>query len=266
VRDISHLFRPGHLQQLRDIVEDADASENDRFVAHEMLKNANVAAGGVLPSCQDTGTCDRDRQEGRERLHRSERRGTALGRRLRRVHEVEPPLFADGAARDVPGEEHRDEPAGAGRALRVPGDHYDFLFVTKGGGSANKTFLYQQTPAVLNEKSLLEFLDQQIRSLGTACVPAVPPGDRDRRLVGRVDAQDREARDVPLPRHAAEKRKRVGPRVSRHGNGDEDSSASRARPASVRSSAASTSPMTSAWSGCRATVLVSDRDRRVVLC
>ena len=131
--DISHLLRPGHLPQLRNILDDGEASANDRYVALELLKNANISAGGVLPMCQDTGTAIVMAKKGQVQT------GTNL------------PAQIDIYATD--------------------GDAYKFLFVAKGGGSANKTYLHQQTPAVLNEASLLKFLDTQIRTLGTAACP-----------------------------------------------------------------------------------------------
>ncbi len=102
MRDIAHFLRPGHLAQLRAILDDPEASHNDRFVALELLRNASIAAGGVLPSCQDTGTAIVDRQEGRARAHGRGRRDRDRTGRLRHLPDVEPALLADGRARHVP--------------------------------------------------------------------------------------------------------------------------------------------------------------------
>ena len=118
--DVSHLLRPAHLAQLRAILDDPEASANDRFVALDLLKNANIAAGGVLPMCQDTGTAHRVRQEGPARLGRRRRGGGAELRRAPHLHRDQSALFADGAAVDVRGGEHRQQPAGAVRHLWPP--------------------------------------------------------------------------------------------------------------------------------------------------
>jgi len=171
VRDISHLFRPGHLQQLRNIIEDPDASANDRFVALEMLKNANVAAGGVLPSCQDTGTAVVIGKKGENVFTGADDEEMlsagvydAYTRTNLRYSQMAPlSMFEEkNTATNLPAQVE---------LYAVPGETYEFLFITKGGGSANKTFLFQQTPAVLNEASLLKFLDEHIRGLGTAACP-----------------------------------------------------------------------------------------------
>ena len=109
--DINHLLRPAHLASLKSIVEDPEASDNDKFVAFDFLKNANIAAGGVLPMCQDTGTAIIMGKKGRLGLHRWRRRGGARRRRARRLSEKEPALFAARAALYVRGEEHREQRA-----------------------------------------------------------------------------------------------------------------------------------------------------------
>ena len=176
MHDIAHFLRPAHLAQLRRIIDDPEASANDRFVALDLLKNVNISAGGVLPMCQDTGTAIVMGKKSEGVLTGARRRRGDLARRVRRLHQAQPALLPARAAHDVGGEEHRHQPARADRALRdartadgTP--EYKFLFMAKGGGSANKSFLFQETKAVLNPTRMLEFLDEKIRSLGTAACP-----------------------------------------------------------------------------------------------
>ena len=169
--DINHLLRPGHLRQLAAILDDPEATSNDKFVAYDLLKNANIAAGGVLPMCQDTGTA------------------IVMGKKGRLV-------FTDGTDEDAVAEGVRD--AYLKKNLRysqlaplsmfeetntrsnLPAqieiyaegeDAYKFLFVAKGGGSANKTFLFQATPSLLTRDRLMAFLKEKILTLGTAACP-----------------------------------------------------------------------------------------------
>src|SRR5216684_846817 len=149
--DSAHLLRPGHLAQLRAILDDPEASANDRFVAFDLLKNANIAAGKVLPMCQDTGTAIVMGKKG-QRVWTGADDAAALSEGIRRTFtetnlRAQIDLYAE------------------------PGEQYKFLFIAKGGGSANKSFLYQQTKAVLNPKSLLKFIDEKTRTLGTAACP-----------------------------------------------------------------------------------------------
>src|SRR3954470_23157979 len=175
MRDIAHLLRPGHLQQLARILDDPDASPNDRFVALDLLKNANIAAGGVLPMCQDTGTAivmgKRGRHvltDGRDEAHISRGVFDAYTTLNLRYSQLAPLTMWDekNSGSNLPAqiELYATDPHGHP-------DAYEFLFMAKGGGSANKSFLYQETKAVLNEKRLLTFLDEKIRSLGTAACP-----------------------------------------------------------------------------------------------
>ena len=178
------------------ILDDPEASPNDRFVALDLLKNANIAAGGVLPMCQDTGTAIVMGKSGQHVLTDGDDEAAHRARRLRRLHPAQPALLADGAADDVGREEHRLQPARADRALRRRRRHdaYKFLFMAKGGGSANKSFLYQETKAILNPEAMLAFLEEKIRSLGTAACPpyhlAIVIGGTSR----GVRAEDREVR------------------------------------------------------------------------
>ena len=207
MRDIAHLLRPGHLAQLRAILDDPEASPNDRFVALELLKNACIAAGGVLPVVPGHRHRDREGQEGRARAHRRRRRGGDRPRHLRHLRRRQPALLADGAARHVRREEHRHQPARPrSRSYAVDGDAYKFLFMAKGGGSANKSFLFQETKALLNPTSLHALPRREAAHARHRRLPAVPPRRRHRRHVGRVRAEDGEARVGPLPRHAAARR------------------------------------------------------------
>ena len=171
VRDVSHLFRPGHLAQLRRILDDPEASENDRFVAVQLLKNANVSAGMVLPSCQDTGTAIAIGHKG-QRVLTSGHDAEALSRGIFKTYTETNLRYSQLAPLSMFDERNTGTNLPAQIEIYAePGDEYHFLFVTKGGGSANKTFLYQETKALLNPESLLRFLDQKIRSLGTAACP-----------------------------------------------------------------------------------------------
>ena len=247
IRDVSHLFRPGHLAQLRAILDDPEASANDRFVALEMLKNANVSAGMILPSCQDTGTAIVIGKKGENVFTGARRRGGALARRLRHLHEHQPALLADGAALDVRGEEHRHAtcPRRSSSTPR-PATSTTFLFVTKGGGSANKSFLYQETRAILEPESLLRFLDAKIRTLGTAACPPyhlaiVIGGTSAEFTLKTVKLASTRYLDT-LPDHG----QRGGPRLPRPRARGAGAEAHRRRRASAPSSAASTSATTCA--------------------
>lgn len=170
-KDISHLLRPRHLDQLAKILDDPEASDNDRFVALDLLKNANIAAGGVLPMCQDTGTAIIMGKKGAnvwtgggDEAALSEGVLKTFTETNLRYSQVAPlDLFTEAnTGNNLPAqiEIYADE-----------GDAYKFLFIAKGGGSANKTFLYQETKALLNPESLLRFLDEKVRTLGTAACP-----------------------------------------------------------------------------------------------
>lgn len=171
IRDISHLFRPGHLQQLRNILEDADASANDRFVARQLLLNANVSAGMVLPSCQDTGTAIVVGKRG-HRVLTDGRDEEALSRGVYQTYTSTNLRYSQLA----PISTYEEVNTGTNLPAQIElyateGDAYKFLFMTKGGGSANKTYLFQETKALLNPASLLKFLDAKIRTLGTSACP-----------------------------------------------------------------------------------------------
>jgi fumarate hydratase class I len=171
MRDIAHLLRPGHLRQLRNILDDPEASPNDRFVALDLLKNANIAAGGVLPMCQDTGTAIVMGKRGQNVLTR----GRDEEHVSRGVYDAYTTLNLR-YSQLAPLTMWEERNTGSNLPAQVEiyaadGDTYSFLFMAKGGGSANKSYLYQETKAVLNPASMLRFLDEKIRSLGTAACP-----------------------------------------------------------------------------------------------
>jgi fumarate hydratase, class I len=169
--DCQHLLRPGHLAQLRAILDDPEASSNDKFVAFDLLKNANIAAGKVLPMCQDTGTAIVMAKKG-QRVWTGADDAAALSEGIRRTYTETNLRYSQVAPLSMYEEVNTGDNLPAQIDIYAePGDEYHFLFVAKGGGSANKSFLYQQTKAVLNPKALLKFLDEKIRTLGTAACP-----------------------------------------------------------------------------------------------
>ncbi len=171
VRDVSHLFRTGHLKQLRLILDDAEASENDRFVALEMLKNANVSAGMNLPSCQDTGTAIVIGKKG-ENVFTGADDEEALAHGIYDTYTGTNLRYSQMAPITMYEERNTGSNLPAQIELYAkPGDEYEFLFITKGGGSANKSFLYQETRAMLNPEGVLKFFEEKMKSLGTAACP-----------------------------------------------------------------------------------------------
>ncbi|MGE0423603.1 MAG: fumarate hydratase [Reyranellaceae bacterium] len=169
--DISHLLRPGHLKQLSSILDDPEATTNDKYVALELLKNANISAGGVLPMCQDTGTAIVMGKKG-QRVWTGGGDEAAIARGVFKTYTETNLRYSQVAPLSM----FKEAQTGTNLPAQIEiyateGDAYKFLFIAKGGGSANKSYLYQQTPAVLNETSLLKFLDTQIRTLGTAACP-----------------------------------------------------------------------------------------------
>ncbi|TCS60971.1 fumarate hydratase [Varunaivibrio sulfuroxidans] len=171
MRDTSHLLRPSHLAQLRQILDDDEASQNDRFVALELLKNANISAGGVLPMCQDTGTAIVMGKKG-ENVWTGGDDVAALSQGVLKAYAQNNLRYSQVAPLDMFSEVNTGNNLPAQIDLyATQGDEYHFMFMAKGGGSANKTFFYQQTKALLNEKSLMAFLDEKVRTLGTAACP-----------------------------------------------------------------------------------------------
>ncbi len=169
--DINHLLRPGHLKQLATILDDPEATDNDRFVAFDLMKNANIAAGGVLPMCQDTGTAIIMGKKGR-RVWTPGGDAEALAAGVRSAYEKKNLRYSQLAPLSMFEEKNTKNNLPAQIDLYAEGDaSYDFLFVAKGGGSANKTFLYQGTPSLLTHDRLIEFLKEKILTLGTAACP-----------------------------------------------------------------------------------------------
>jgi fumarate hydratase class I len=169
--DCAHLLRPGHLAQLRAILDDPEASANDKFVAFDFLKNANIAAGKVLPMCQDTGTAIVMGKKGQQ-VWTGIDDAAALSAGIRRTYTETNLRYSQVAPLSMYEEVNTGDNLPAQIDIyAAPGDEYKFLFIAKGGGSANKSFLYQQTRAVLNPKSLLKFIDEKLRTLGTAACP-----------------------------------------------------------------------------------------------
>ncbi|XBB70417.1 fumarate hydratase [Nocardioides sp. WV_118_6] len=175
MHDISHYLRPAHLAQLRKIIDDPEASGNDRFVALDLLKNVNISAGGVLPMCQDTGTAIVMGKKSEGVLTGAEdgewiSKGVydAYTKLNLRYSQLAPLTTYDekNTGTNLPAQIELYSTAQGEK-----GPEYKFLFMAKGGGSANKSFLFQETKAVLNPKRMLEFLDEKIRSLGTAACP-----------------------------------------------------------------------------------------------
>ena len=175
MHDIAHYLRPAHLQQLRNILDDDEASPNDKFVALDLLKNANIASGGVLPMCQDTGTAivmgkrgQHVLTDGRDEEPLSRGVYDAYTRLNLRYSQMAPVTMWEekNTGSNLPAqiELYSDTATGHEQA-------YKFLFMAKGGGSANKSYLFQETKAILNPEAMLRFLDEKIRSLGTAACP-----------------------------------------------------------------------------------------------
>ncbi len=171
MREIAHFLRPGHLAQLRAILDDPEASPNDRFVALDLLRNANISAGGVLPMCQDTGTAVVMGKKGQYVLTGGGDEA-AIARGVFDTYRTSNLRYSQLAPLDM----YREKNTGNNLPAQIElfaadGDAYKFLFMAKGGGSANKSYLYQETKALLNPQSLLAFVDEKIRSLGTAACP-----------------------------------------------------------------------------------------------
>jgi fumarate hydratase class I len=171
MREIAHFLRPGHLQQLRNILDDPEASDNDKFVALDLLKNAAISAGGILPMCQDTGTAIIKAKKGQmvftgggdeEAIARGVY-NTYLTSNLR-YSQMAPLTMYDevNTGNNLPAEI---------KISAVDGDQYKFLFLAKGGGSANKSYLFQETKALLNDKTLFPWLFEKMKTLGTAACP-----------------------------------------------------------------------------------------------
>lgn len=171
IRDIAFLLRPGHLAQLRKILDDPEASPNDKFVALDLLKNAVVASGGILPQCQDTGTAIVHGEKGQFVFTGAEDE-EYIAKGVFETYTEQNLRYSQNAPLTMYDEVNTGNNLPAQIELHANNsDEYHFAFFAKGGGSANKTYLYQETKALLNPKSMLEFLDAKIRGLGTAACP-----------------------------------------------------------------------------------------------
>jgi fumarate hydratase class I len=169
--DISHLLRASHLVQLARILDDPEASDNDRFVALELLTNANIAAGRELPGCQDTGTAIVVGYKG-EDVYTGADDARALSHGIFDTYQTRNLRYSQMAPLDLYTEKNTGTNLPAQIEIyAVPGASYEFLFIAKGGGSANKTFLFQETKALLNPESLMRFLEEKIRAIGTSACP-----------------------------------------------------------------------------------------------
>jgi fumarate hydratase class I len=173
IHDISHYLRPDHLQQLSNIIKDPEASPNDRFVATDLLKNANISAGGILPMCQDTGTALVMAKKGQFVLTTSKDE-IAISQGIYDAYTKLNLRYSQMAPITTWEEKNTGNNLPAQIEINADSDHadeYNFLFIAKGGGSANKSFLYQETKAVLNPTSFMAWLDEKLRSIGTAACP-----------------------------------------------------------------------------------------------
>ncbi len=169
--DIAHLLRPSHLAQLRKVVDDTESSANDRFVAMELLRNANIASGRVLPGCQDTGTAIVMAHKG-ERVLTGSDDAKALSEGVFDAYERRNLRYSQLAPLDM----YTEKNTGSNLPAQIevyaePGDEYELLFIAKGGGSANKSFLFQETKALLNPTSLLSFVEANLKTIGTSACP-----------------------------------------------------------------------------------------------
>ncbi len=171
MKDIAHLLRPAHLKQLASILDDPEASSNDRFVALDLLKNANIAAGGVLPMCQDTGTAIVKAKKG-QYVFTGGGDEEAIARGVFNTYLTSNLRYSQMAPLSMYDEVNTGNNLPAEiKISAVDGDAYKFLFIAKGGGSANKSYLFQETKALLNEKTLLPWLFEKMKTLGTAACP-----------------------------------------------------------------------------------------------
>ena len=171
IKDVSFLMRPAHLQKLKTILEDPEATDNDKFVAWIMLKNQVISAEGELPSCQDTGTAIVIGKKG-EDVYTGVNDAEYLSRGVFEIYKEKNLRYSQ----IIPFSMFEEKNSGSNLPAQIdiyskPGNTYEFLFITKGGGSANKSFLYQQTKSLLNEENLTKFVKEKIKDLGTSACP-----------------------------------------------------------------------------------------------
>ena len=171
MKDVSFMLRSAHLSKLKKILDDPEATDNDRFVAYNLLQNAAVAIEGALPSCQDTGTAICVAKKG-EDVYTGVDDGEYISKGIFNTYQKQNLRYSQ----IVPLTMFDEKNSGSNLPAQIDiyakkGNYYEFLFLAKGGGSANKTFLYQKTKSLLNEKSLEEFIREKIMDLGTAACP-----------------------------------------------------------------------------------------------
>ncbi|MCA6968337.1 class I fumarate hydratase FumA [Pectobacterium carotovorum] len=169
--DASFMLRPAHQQQVADILHDPEASENDKYVALQFLRNSEISAKGILPTCQDTGTAIIVGKKG-QNVWTGGNDAEALSKGVYNTFVEDNLRYSQNAALDM----YKEVNTGTNLPAQIDlysteGEDYKFLFVTKGGGSANKTYLYQETKALLTPGKLKSFLIEKMRSLGTAACP-----------------------------------------------------------------------------------------------
>ena len=171
MKNIAHFLRSSHLEQLRKIYDASDSTDNERFVARELLQNAVIAAGQILPGCQDTGTAIVKGKKGQFVLTGGNDK-LPLSKGIYETYQNSNLRYSQLSPIDMFSEKNTKTNLPAEIKIEsIPGEVYKFMFMAKGGGSANKSYLFQETKALLNEKSLLEFLDRELRKLGTAACP-----------------------------------------------------------------------------------------------
>ena len=209
MHDIAHFLRPGHLQQLRNILDDPEASDNDRFVALDLLKNASIAAGGVLPMCQDTGTAIVKGKKGQFVFTGGGDEAAIAARRPRHVPDVATCATARWR-RSTCTTSATPAPTCRPRSRSPPSTATPTSSCSwpRAAAAPTRRYLYQETKALLNEATLLPWIFDKMQALGTVGLPAVPPRRRHRRHVGRVRRRDGQAGLDALPRLAAHARAR----------------------------------------------------------
>ena len=253
MRELSFFLRADHNEQVAKILSDPEASPNDKGVALAMLRNAEIAAQGELPFCQDTGTATIVGKKGQQ-VWTGVKDEEWLSKGVYQTYTEENLRYSQTAALNM----YEEVNTGTNLPAQIDlyateGAEYKFLFVAKGGGSANKTMLFQETKALLTPGEAREVPRRQDEVPRHGRLPAVPHRRRRRRHLGRGEPQDRQARLDQVLRRAAHRGERARAGLPRRGARE---AAARRRPASsasAPSSAASTSPTTSAWCACRAT-------------
>ncbi len=254
MHDIAHYLRSAHLQQLRNILDDHEASDNDRFVALDLLKNASIAAGGVLPMCQDTGTAIVKGKKG-QFVFTGGGDEAAIAHGIYDTYQTSNLRYSQMAPIDMYTEKNTGTNLPAEiKISAVDGDAYKFLFMAKGGGSANKSYLYQETKALLNEATLLPWIFDKMQALGTsACPPyhlaVVIGGTSAEFAVETRQARRRRTTSTRCRPHGSA----GGPRIPRRRTREGGAASSPRPPGSAPSSAASTSATTCGRSGSPAT-------------